>query len=222
VRRLPAAAPPAALALAVLAAGPAAAGTVTTLPCNVSAGVERTVPIRGAGFTPGQFVRLSYTSPRLSAPSFATAAQADASGTFVAAAFPAPFASFRTTEQAFGLIAEDPADPALNAATAFRQVRFGVTVFPRRARPDRTVRYTVRGFPAGHDVYVHYRFKGTTRRTVKVGRAAPPCGKRSRRMRLLPTKRRFGTWQVYVDQRPTYSPDTKPQSSGTIFISRRG
>jgi hypothetical protein len=220
VRRLPAAATPVALALAGVAAGPAAAGTVMTLPCNVSAGVERTVPIRGAGFTPGQLVRLSYTSPRLSAPSFATAVQADAAGNFVTTAFPAPFVSTRKTEQVFGLVAEDPVDPARNATTTFRQVRFGVSVVPSRTRPNRKVRYTARGFPVGRDVYIHYRFRGRTRRTVKLGTATSPCGKRSRRMRLLPTRRRFGTWQVYIDQRPTYSRRTTPQASGEIFIRR--
>ena len=191
--------------LVAACAAPAGAATVVTPPCAVDVGAYRTVFIRGAGFTPGGSVQLSYTSPAFARPQFAASTQADGAGNFLVSAFPAPFKSFRTQEQDFGLFAEDRSNPSLNALTRFRQVRYGVTVSPRRARPSRRVRYTVRGFVPGRNVYMHFRFAGKTRRTVKLGRPAAPCGKKSRRMRLLPTRVRYGTWTVYVDQRRRFS-----------------
>ena len=214
--------PPAALALLLAAfAGTSPAAQVVTLPCAVDVGAQRTVLIRGAGFTPGSFIALSYTSPSFGGtPRSATSVQADPAGGFTTAAFPAPFSSIRTREQTFGLVATDPLNPALTAATTFQQVRFGVTVFPSRSRPGRIVRYTARGFLPGRNVYAHYRFAGRTRANVRLGRATAPCGKVTRRMRLLPARSRFGTWQVYVDQRRTFSRSTRPQVRASIFVSR--
>lgn len=215
--------PPAALALLLGAfAGPSPAAQVVTLPCAVDVGTpaQRTVLIRGAGFTPGSVIGLSYTSPSFGGtPRSAGSAQADPAGGFTTAAFPAPF-SGRNREQVFGLMATDPANPTLTAATTFRQVRFGVTVFPSRGRPGRIVRYTARGFLPGRNVYAHYRFAGRTRANVRLGRATAPCGKVTRRMRLIPARSRFGTWLVYVDQRRTFSRVTRPQVRASISVSR--
>ncbi len=217
-RRVLTVAPATALAAALLAA-PAPAATVTTLPCNVDVGVQRSVPIRGAGFTPGGTVRLSYVHPALTAPNFATSAPVDGAGNFGVTAFPAPFNSFRTREQSFGLTAEDP-NPALNTGTTFRQVRYGVSVFPSSGRPSRRVRYTARGFAPGRNVYAHFRFAGRTRRNVKIGNPVAPCGKKSRRMRLIPARSRVGTWTVYFDQRRSFSRSTRPQFRSSITVRR--
>ncbi len=221
-RRMRLLATPATLAFLLTALpGTSSAAEVVTLPCAVDVGAQRTVLIRGAGFTPGSNVALSYTSPSFGGtPRSATTVQADPAGGFTTTAFPAPFSSFRTREQTFGLVGTDTANPLLTAATMFEQVRFGVTVSPSRSRPNRIVRYTARGFLPGRNVYAHYRFRGQTRANVRLGQAAAPCGKVSRRMRLLPARSRFGTWQVYVDQRRTYSRSTRPQVRASIFVSR--
>jgi hypothetical protein len=39
-------------------------------------------------------------------------------------------------------------------------------------------------------------------------------------MRLLPTKTRFGTWTVFMDQLPKYTKKTVLQAKGTLFIRR--
>lgn len=207
--------------LAVGVAAPAPAATITVPGgCAVDAGVQRTVPIVGTGYTPGRLVRLTYTHPTFGA-RLATSVVADPAGNFQLASFPAPFNSFRTREQTFGLAAQDTTNPAIVAGTTFRQVRFGASFFPNRGRPSRRVRYTVRGFQPGRNVYAHFRFGGKTRRNVKIGNPIAPCGKKSRRMRLIPARSRPGSWQVYFDQRPRFSRSTRPQVRTTIFVTRR-
>ena len=46
---------------------------------------------------------------------------------------------------------------------------------------------------------------------MKLGKGDSPCGVASKRMALLPTRSRPGTWTVYVDQAATYSKSTSPQ-----------
>ena len=59
---------------------------------------------------------------------------------------------------------------------------------------------------------------GRTRRTVKLGKAAAPCGTVSRRLPLLPVKARAGVWTIYVDQSRRYSSNTTPQLSYSLPI----
>jgi hypothetical protein len=218
-RLLSLAAAPALAALAV-AAVPAGAATITVPPCVADVGVVRTLPVTGTGFTPGQSVRLNYLHP-LFGSRVAGGVLADAAGNFTYAAFPAPFANFSTQEQSFGLQAIDGANPALTATANFRQVRFGATVFPNRGRASTKVRYTVRGFLPGRNVYAHFRFAGKTRRNLKIGNPAAPCGIVARRSRLIPARARAGVWNVYFDQRKTYRKSTRPQVRASIFVTRR-
>lgn len=213
------------LAPTALAAPATAQTTVATAPCVLGPfNGERTVPIAASGFTPNGFVRIFYTHPTYSEPRFGSSVQADAAGNVTLTPptqiFPPPFSSFRTREQSFGLVAVDQANQALTASTTFRQVRFGVTVFPSRARPNGRVRFTARGFVPGLPVYAHFRFGDRTRRTVRISDAAAPCGIATRRMRLIPTRVRFGTWQLVVDQSPRYSRETRPQHRSSIFVAR--
>ena len=77
----------------------------------------------------------------------------------------------------------------------------------------------MRGFPVGKQTYLHFRFRGLTRRTVRIGRAASPCGTASRRMALLPVKPlHAGIWAIYADQSATFSRATRPQLSYTLPI----
>jgi hypothetical protein len=78
----------------------------------------------------------------------------------------------------------------------------------------------VRGFVPGKNIYLHFRFNGQTKRNVKVGKADSPCGVASKRMALLPTQSRPGTWTVYADQAAVYSKSTQPQLKYTFTITR--
>ena len=105
--------------------------------------------------------------------------------------------------QAFNLIATDttnPAAPVQADSVAFQVVRFGLTMSPQPKRPAQVVTYTARGFTPGKPVYVHFRFRGQTRRTVRLGVATGPCGIVSKSMRAMPTAAFVGQWATYTNQ----------------------
>ena len=200
-------------------ATPASAATIATLPCvPVASGSD--MPVNGAGFTPGGRVTVYYASAVSPTPSFLTAATADPAGNFNVVASPPLFAKFDTQLQTFTLAAKDETNPAIIASAQYKQVRVGYRTNPQTGSPTRTATHTVRGFPVGKNTYLHFRFGGQTKRNVKLGRTSAPCGIVSRRMDLLPTRSRAGTWTVYVDQKATYSRATRPQLKYSFEIRR--
>jgi hypothetical protein len=214
--------PAATLGLLGAVAAPATAATIQTLPCNVDTRVigAKTVPLVGAGFTPGATITIQTASAVAPTPTFLVSAQADAAGNFATTASPAVFNKFDTQEQAFSLAATDQSNPAIVATAQFQQVRLGYVTDPANGRPTRRATHTVRGFPIGKEVWLHFRFAGKTRRNVSVGAAQAPCGKAERKMSLLPTRSRRGKWTVYVDQVRRFHAATKPQLKYSFVISR--
>ena len=207
---------------AVLApAGAAGAATVATPPCVLSAnGVVANQTITGAGFTPGALVTLRTATNNRPAPAFLTSATADPAGSFNATVGPPSFTPVSRRLQTFTLGAFDGVNPALVAIAQYKQVRVGYTTNPSTGKPSRTATHTVRGFTPGKNIYLHFRFQGQTKRNVKVGKANTPCGIASRRMALLPTRSRPGTWTVYADQKASYSNKTRPQLKYSFVIRR--
>jgi hypothetical protein len=220
-RRILAVAVSAAATLAL--AAPADAATVTTLPCIPvvsSLSSEPNMPITGTGFTPGALVTIRYASVQSPTPTYLTSATADPAGNITVAAVAPIFAKFNTQLQTFGLSATDGVNPALVAVTQYKQVRVGYTTNPSTGKPTRSANHTVRGFPVGVNVYLHFRFQGKTKRNIKVGKTTGPCGIASKRMRLLPTRSRPGTWTVYVDQSAQFHKTTRPQLKYSFVIRR--
>ncbi len=223
VRRALAVATASALA-AGLAAAPSGAATIKTDRCVRSVAGQQTMTIVGAGFTPNGAVALSTVTraaPKL-AP-FSTSGVL-ATGAFLKTTTPPPFSRPARTLESFLLVATDSSNPAapLQATTPFQVVRFGSTTSPSPRRPSSKVTYTARGFVTGKRVYVHFRFRGKTRRTVDLGVAKGPCGITSRRMRALPTRARYGVWTTYTDQSKRFSIKTGPAWKNTFTIFRRG
>jgi hypothetical protein len=214
--------PAATLGLLGAMAAAATAATIQTLPCNVDTRVigAKTVPLVGAGFTPGATVTIQTASAVAPTPTFLVSAQADAAGNFATTASPPLFNKFDTQEQAFSVVATDQTNPAIVATAQFQQVRLGYVTDPANGRPTRRATHTVRGFPIGKEVWLHFRFAGKTRRNVSLGAAQAPCGKAERKMSLLPTRSRRGEWTVYVDQVRRFHAATKPQLKYSFVISR--
>ncbi len=222
-RRLLAASSAAAIAAsAALAADAGAATIASTTPCVANLGFEKAFTLRlaGSGYTPSAPVRLVSTSPSDPTPRPLTTVTADAGGNINSRIDPPTLRTPATRRQAFTLVATDATNPANTATTSFTQVAFGFDAKPSTGRPSRKVTYTARGFLPGQPVFAHFRFNGITRRDVRLGVANSPCGIVTKRMRLLPTKTRFGTWTVYMDQVPTFSIKTILQAKGTLQISR--
>lgn len=206
----------------LVAAAPAGAATVATLPCvRTAPGLEAPQPIIGTGFTPGARVTLQTTTSTAPTPSFRTSVMVDGAGNFATTTSPPFFNPFNRKLQTFNLIATDGANPANIALTTFQRVAVGYSTSPSSGRPTTKAKHTARGFVTGRNVYLHFRFRGKTRRNVKLGKAKGVCGVVSRRMSLLPTRSRRGRWTVYTDQRRSFSKTTKPQLKGTFTISRR-
>ena len=206
-RRTLAALPILAGALAA-AAAPAGAAVVETLPCVQYSAGEESMPIMGTGFSPNGLVTLSTTTPSDPDPAPLTSAPVDARGVFARATTPPPLASPAVNLQSFNLIATDttnPAAPVQLAPIPFQVVRFGMTMTPAPKRPAQVVTFTARGFTPGKPVYVHFRFRGRTRRTVRLGVASGPCGIVSKRMRAMPTTAYVGQWATYTNQSTQWS-----------------
>ena len=216
------------LAVVVTAPSPAHAAAVQTLPCvnyiqdsSAPSGVMATMPVLATGFTPGRPVTL-FTSGAGAGPLTVIAGQADPNGTLRGLATPPALASPQTNLESFVLTGADPTNPSLAAPPfPFSVVRFGLTRTPAPRRPSQRVKFTARGFEPGKRVYAHFRFKGRTRRTVSLGVAQGACGITSRRMKALPTRLRYGTWRVYVDQEKEFSRETRPQWIDPFEITRR-
>jgi hypothetical protein len=208
---------------AVAATAPSAhAAEIKTLPCVPYVLGQKTMPVVGAGFTPGGFVSVLTNTAASPTPATLTSARLDGTGGFQTTGSPPPFSASSRNLQTFNLIAEDRTNPAapVLATSPFQVVRFGMTRKPNPKRPRQRVTYTARGFIPGKAVYVHFRFAGVTRRTVRLGVAKPPCGIVSRRMRALPTKVRYGSWRGYVDQSKRFSGRTRPQWIEPFRITR--
>jgi len=220
-RRLPLCAAAFAAALGLAEPASAAPTISTTRPCVASLGLDGvlTLPLVGSGFSPNGLVTVRTSTRSNPAPRNLTTVQADATGSFRSNVAPPSFNSDDTLQESFNLIATDT-NPATTATARFRQVRFGFDANPSTGRPGRKVTYTARGFLPDRPVYAHFRFGGKTRRNVKIGVATSPCGIVSKKMRLLPTKTRFGQWTIYMDQAPTYSKSTLLQAKGSLFIRR--
>ena len=201
-RRALIALPLTAVALAA-AATPAGAAGVETLPCVQYSAGEASMPITGTGFSPNGLVTLSTTTPSNPNPAPLTASPLNAAGAFSKAAMPPLLEDPNVNQQSFNLIATDTTDPAAPVQAApvgFQVVRWGMTISPQPKRPTQVVTYTARGFTPGKPVYVHFRFRGQTRRTVRLGVASGPCGIVSRRMRAMPTTPWVGRWSTYTNQ----------------------
>ncbi len=211
--------PVVALALAMPAA-PAAAAGVETLPCVPYAAGEPSMPIIGAGFSPNGLVTLSTTTPSNPTPAPLTSSAATLAGGFTKVAMPPLFDGPKVNLQSFQLIATDAtnaAAPVQAEPFAFQVVRFGMTMSPAPKRPAQIVTYTARGFTSGKPVYVHFRFRGKTQRTVKLGMASGACGIVSKRLRAMPTTPYVGQWTTYTNQSPTWNARPAWKSSFPIY-----
>jgi len=206
-RRALATLPILAVALAA-AAAPAGAAVVETLPCVQYSAGEASMPIMGMGFSPNGLATLSTTTPSNPNPAPLTASPLDAAGAFSKAAMPPLLDGPNVNQQSFNLIATDttnPAAPVQAAPIPFQVVRFGMTMSPVPKRPAQVVTFTARGFTPGKPVYVHFRFRGRTQRTVRLGVASGPCGIVSKRMRAMPTTAYVGQWATYTNQSTQWS-----------------
>ena len=207
-------------ALATAAAvAPAGAATLTTDACVRYVRNQPTMTIVGTGFTPGGSVALASSTRTRTTPVPFSSSPVLPNGGFVTRTLPPPFSSPSRNQESFTLLGVDATNPTAFGTTQFQVVRFGMTTSPTPRRPTSRIRYTARGFTSGKRVYVHFRFRGVTRRTVSLGVARGPCGIASQRMRALPTKTLYGPWTTYTNQFRT-APRKRPYWQDSFEICR--
>lgn len=217
-----------ALACATVALAAAPGATAATLEAPACVGNDAhatpTLPVSAMGFVPGSFVSLRYEAGYLGEPRSAGLFRPDGAGAFAADLVPPTLAALRVNRRQVTLRAVDPLMPGLEAIDEITVVRTRVRVVPRASRnPARNARFFAEGFASGRILYAHFRRFGSNRaRSVRLGRAAGPCGRVVRRMSLVPGSGAApGSWSVDVDESPTWSPSTRPQTRTGILVKRR-
>ncbi len=198
----------AALLALALAASPAVAQTLEPLhPCYVSAGRSteqlEDIEVKGEGFSPIWTVEVLIdgvvveTAPTGSVGEFSRVVDA-------------PYRE--RGERAFTLTVQDAGAPASAISTQSRVTNLAVSMRPRRAAPNRRVRYRGRGFTEPAPVFAHYLYGMREQKTVRFARQATgPCGTFDVRRRQIPVDgARTGRWLVQVDQKRAYAPEPDP------------
>jgi len=195
-------------AVALLAAAPAQAATLTLVGSKSCYRYGDTLTLSGAGFTP-----TSRASITLDA-SDAGAIDTDAAGSFTAQ-FGIP--TLRGVRMRT-LIATDAANPANVAQAQFLGSALDVTVRPRNGGAGRKLRINARGFTTGKRLYAHIVRK-RYRRNVLIGKLKGPCRTLKLRKRVLPAGTPTGVYTVQFDTRRRYSKKTKVWVRFTVTVS---
>ncbi len=192
----------------------ASAAVLTPLkPCyvsvpNASREVEP-VAVGGNGFTPGSKVDIAVDG----VPAVSGVPVDPAGGLPAGVQVRAPFVT--KGDKAFAITVAEQGNPINTVTGASRVTALSASFQPRTGKPGRTVTFRGRGFTLGGKVYLHYRFKGKTRKRISVTPGGP-CGRFEVRRRLFPFSRvSTGLWIVQFDQQKKYSATPK-----TAFVQQ--
>jgi len=195
-----------ALVILALAASPAAAATVEDLKaCYVSAGPtdgeRETIVVRGENFTQESTVEVLFDG--VPAGNVRTGSVGEFEIRLMTPFQPAG-------ERPLVVTVRDAA--GITVVKPTRVTNLAVKLKPRRALPQRRVRFRGRGFTLAAPVFAHYVFAGREQKTVRLARdPASPCGNFSVRRRLIPIDdARTGKWVMQIDQRRAYAPEPDP------------
>ena len=155
------------------------------------------VPVRASGFTPGERVNV-YIDGRVVQENVVVLQDGQVEG-----GVPAPYQP--TGERPFTLTVTEVDQPSNTATASSRVTALALRLKPKRARPNRRVRFVGRGFTDGTEVFAHYVRKDKLRKTVSLGAPQGPCGRVSVKRRQIPVKRpALGRWTLQVDNLQTY------------------
>jgi uncharacterized membrane protein len=197
-----------AAAVALVAAAPAQAATVTLVGSKTCYRAGDTLTVNGAGFTPGGQASITLEGQDLGV------VPTDAAGNFSA---PLNIGSLKGVSTRT-LIATDAANPANVGQAEFLGSALGVTVRPRNGGAGRKLRINAAGFTTGKRLYAHIVRK-RYRRNVFVGKLKGPCRTLKLRKRVLPASTPTGVYTVQFDTRRRYSKKTKVWVRFTVTVS---
>ena len=189
-----------AVLLAPQAAGAATLESLGACYRSVDLNTRETVPVRGSGFTPGERVNV-FIDGQIVQENVVVLPDGQIEGGVLAPYQP-------TGERPFTLTVTEVDQPSNTAAASSRVTALALRLKPRRARPNRRVRFIGRGFIDGTEVFAHYVRKDKLRKTISLGAPQGPCGRISVKRRQIPLKRpALGRWRLQVDNQPAYSPE---------------
>jgi hypothetical protein len=198
------------LRVSVLAAATAAS---LTIPAAASAStltlpgtcVEQgtSVEMSGSGFTPEYAVQIDG--------GLSGSAYPEDDGTFKFSGGVPAWEKFIPTTQT--VTATDQINPANSTQLSFQLYKFGSNL-PVKGNPRQSVSWQFSGYPAGSVIYGHFRRNNKRVGDYRFGRASGACGTLVTRAKRIPFKvkgARTGGWYLQVDNKPTYSYNTRPE-----------
>jgi hypothetical protein len=197
-----------AAAVALVAAAPAQAATLTLVGSKSCYRAGDTLTLNGAGFTPAGQASIALEGKELGA------VPTDAAGNFSA---PLSIGSLKGVSTRT-LIATDAANPANVGQAEFLGSALGVTVRPREGGAGRKLRINASGFTTGKRLYAHVVRK-RYRRNVLIGKLKGPCRTLKLRKRVMPSSTPTGVYTVQFDTRRRYSKKTKVWVRFTVTVS---
>jgi hypothetical protein len=194
--------------MAAVPAGVAQAAVIKDLDNQCFIGGD-TVPIEGSGFTAFAQVTITVSEGRGVITTANSAGQIRTSVKAPAATGDA------VAPRSFTVTATDGSNPGnvVPAISMFVTRTRPASNAPVEGNPNAVTTWEFANFKPGRWIYGHFRFKGTTQRTIRFGRAGEaPCGQLSVRARRVPVPRlHAGRWRLQIDQRKRYSIKTKPR-----------
>jgi hypothetical protein len=197
-----------AAAVALVAAAPAQAATLTLVGSKSCYRAGDTLTLNGAGFTPSGQAAITLEGKDLGV------VPTDAAGNFGA---PLSIGSLKGVSTRT-LIATDAANPANVGQAEFLGSALGVAVRPRNGGAGRKLRINASGFTTGKRLYAHIVRK-RYRRNVFIGKLKGPCKTLKLRKRVLPASTPTGVYTVQFDTRRRYSKKTKVWVRFTVTVS---
>jgi hypothetical protein len=170
--------------------------------------------VNGSGFTPGAVVQLKLGSRTVTT-------QANGAGA-ISTQIKAPdvFTSSPYRES-YDLKGAEAANRYNATTIRVRVTSLGMTASPGFAvREGQKIKYAFSGFVSGRPIYAHFRFRSSTRATLKLGVAKSPCGTLTTRAEMIPRGIwRVGTWTVQFDSKRRYSGSASPRLRRVIRIT---
>jgi hypothetical protein len=190
--------------------GTAQAATLSINPVQACYISGETAIATGAGFTPSGQVTATFAGN-------SGVFNVDAAGNSEPLKLTFPGAKGIETET---LAETDTANPALTASLQMLVTNRHVDVNPTHAAAGKKLRIKGYGLTGGPKVYMHIRGPHHYRSDTKIAKAKGPCGTFKTRRKIVSSGAAPGAYKVRFDHKKTYSKKTKPQTGGTLTITR--
>ncbi len=115
--------------------------------------------------------------------------------------------------------ATDDATSTLTASAQITVSAVRVSLKPANGAPGRLMTIAASGFTTGRTLWAHVK-RGSSKRTLKIGRLTGACGGLKTRRRLLPRDAALGVYTIQFDTFRRYNPRQPVRYRYTIAVTR--